>query len=160
MACRSVRSAAGPVFPSMFTGAAIGIAVSGLPGMDLGLPSGWASMRRATHKYHRQPEDLDPDFYVVLGDAVGPALASGAELVELGYVGRSSHRPSGFPSRWTMRRSSSMSTPGCQRRHRSGGRDERSEDGRDDEVAAGAVGGVFQGGGDRLAVRSDGRIRS
>jgi H+/Cl- antiporter ClcA len=30
----------GPVFPSMFTGAAIGIAASGLPGMDLGLPSG------------------------------------------------------------------------------------------------------------------------
>jgi hypothetical protein len=143
----------------MFTGAAIGIAASGLPVMDLGLPSGWASMRRATHKYHRHLEDLDPDFYLSWATRWVQRWQAEQSLSN-GYVERSSHRPSGFPSRWTMRRSSSMSTPGCQRRHRSGGRDERSEDGRDDEVAAGAVGGVFQGGGDRLAVRGDGRIRS
>ena len=37
----------GPVFPSMFIGAALGIAASGLPGMSLAPPSGWASVRCA-----------------------------------------------------------------------------------------------------------------
>ena len=34
------------------------------------------------HKYHQQPEDLDPDVYLVVGDMANPSPAAAAGLVE------------------------------------------------------------------------------